>query len=135
MTLDRRFVPQRDLERTGFTAHLHGMAGEVPGLLAIAFCDEEGEIIDYHTYLDPFDTKLLGAVLGVLLSTVQREGPRLSAGGIRELVLLTDRYLVFARRTAAEYFLAGLMAPDAVLGKLLEALDRLEARLLGEAGI
>ena len=134
MTLDRRFVPQRDLEHTGFTAHLHGMAETVPGLLAIAFCDEEGEIIDYHSYLDPYDTKILGALLGVLLSTVQREGPHLAEGGVRELVLLTDRHLVFARRTAGEYFLAGLMVPDAVLGKLLEALDQLEARLLGEAG-
>jgi hypothetical protein len=89
VTLDRRFVPQRDLEHTGFTAHLHGMAETVPGLLAIAFCDEEGEIIDYHSYLDPYDTKILGALLGVLLSTVQREGPHLAEGGVRELVIGT----------------------------------------------
>jgi len=58
VTIARRFVPQRDLQKTGFTASLRRLVAEVPGLHAVAFCDEEGEVIDYHSYLDPYETKV-----------------------------------------------------------------------------
>jgi predicted regulator of Ras-like GTPase activity (Roadblock/LC7/MglB family) len=135
MTISRRFVPQRDRQNTAFTRSLREMVAEVPGLQAVAFCDEEGEVVDYHSYLDPYDTKVAGAVLGLLLSTVAREGPRLTAGGIRELVVETDENVLFARRMAGDYFLAGVLGRDGVLAKLLAALDQVEARLLAEAGI
>jgi len=106
VTIARRFVPQRDLQKTGFTASLRRLVAEVPGLHAVAFCDEEGEVIDYHSYLDPYETKVAGAVLGVLLATVARAAPRLMHGGIRDLVLETDEHVLFARPTAAGYYLA-----------------------------
>ena len=135
MTIERRFVPQRDLQGTGFTESLQKMVADVPDLQAVAFCDEEGEIVDYHSYLDPYDTKVAAAILGLLLTTVAREGPRLCAGGIRELVIETDENVLFARRMAGEYCLAGVLGPQAVLAKLLDALDLVEARILAEAGI
>jgi hypothetical protein len=135
VTIDRRNVPQRDLQKTGFTAALRSMAAEVPGLLAVAFCDEEGEIIDYHSYLAPFDTKLTGAVLGIVLATVTREAPHLCRGGVREVLIETDQHVLFARRTFGDYFLAGVLARDGVLGKLLAALDSVEARVVAEAGL
>lgn len=135
MTIDRRNVPQRDLHKTGFTAALRGMVAEVPGLHAVAFCDEEGEIIDYHSYLEPFDTKITGAVLGVVLAMIVREAPHLARGGVREILIETDQHLLFARRTFGDYFLAGVLARDAVVGKLLAALDAVEARVMAEAGL
>ncbi|MBN1769942.1 MAG: roadblock/LC7 domain-containing protein [Deltaproteobacteria bacterium] len=135
MTIPRRFVPQRDLRGTAFTAALRGLVEDVPGLQAAAFCDEEGEVVDYHTYLAPYETKVAGAVLGLLLATVQREAPHLAAGGIRELVVLTDQHVLFVRRSVADYFVAGVMDPGGALGKLLAALDAAEARLLTEAGL
>jgi predicted regulator of Ras-like GTPase activity (Roadblock/LC7/MglB family) len=135
VTIPRRFVPQRDLQGTGFTATLRALVEEVPGLQAVAFCDEEGEVVDYHTYLPPFETKVAGAVLGLLLATVQREAPLLAAGGMRELVVLTDQHVLFVRRSVGEYFLAGVMEAGGALGKLLAALDATEARVLTEAGL
>jgi len=135
LTISRRFVPQRDLQKTAFTSSLREMVADVPGLQAVAFCDEEGEVVDYHSYLDPYDTKIAGAVLGVLLSTVAREGPRLCAGGLCELVIETDEHVLFARRMAGDYFLAGVLGRDGVLAKLLAVLDEVEARILAEAGM
>ena len=135
MTISRRFVPQRDVQGTAFTACLQHMVAEVPDLQAVAFCDEEGEIVDYHSYLAPYDTKVTGAVLGVLLSTVAREAPRLTAGGLRELVIETAENVLFARRMAGEYFLAGVLGREGVLAKLLAALDEVEARVMAEAGM
>ena len=135
MTIARRFVPQRDLQSTGFTPSLRRLVAEVPGLRAVAFCDDEGEVIDYHSYLDPYETKVAGAMLGVLLATVAREAPRLAHGGIRDLLLETDEHVLFARPTAEGYFLAGVLARGSVLGKLFAELDRTEARILAEAGI
>lgn len=135
MTIPRRFVPQRDLSGTGFTAALRRLVEDVPGLEAVAFCDEEGEVVDYHTYLAPYDTKVAGAVLGLLLLTVQREAPRLTSGGVRDLVVLTPEHVLFARRSVGDYYLAGVMEARGSLGKLLAALDATEARLLTEAGM
>ncbi|MBI5486556.1 MAG: roadblock/LC7 domain-containing protein [Deltaproteobacteria bacterium] len=135
MTISRRFVPQRDLQKTAFTRSLREMVADVPGLQAVAFCDEEGEVVDYHSYLEPYDTKIAGAVLGLLLSTVAREGPRLCAGGLRELVIETDEHVLFARRMAGDYCLAGVLGHDGVLAKLLSMLDEVEARILAEAGM
>ena len=135
MTIARRFVPQRDLQKTGFTPSLRHLVAEVPGLHAVAFCDEEGEVIDYHSYLDPYETRVAGAMLGVLLSAVVREAPRLVHGGIRDLLLETDEHVLFARPTAAGYYLAGVLARGSVLGKLFSELDNAEARIMAEAGI
>ena len=135
MTIARRFVPQRDLQKTGFTASLRRLVAEVPGLHAVAFCDEEGEVIDYHSYLAPYETKVAGAMLGVLLSTVARAAPLLLYGGIRDLLIETDEHVLFARPTAAGYYLAGVLARGGVLGKLFSELDNAEARILAEAGI
>lgn len=133
--MPRRFVPQRDFPRTGFTAALRRLVEDVPGLQAVAFCDEEGEVVDYHSYLDPYETKVAGAVLGLLLATVQREAPHLASGGVRELVVLTDQHVLFVRRSVGDYFLAGVMEAGGALGKLLAALDATEAHLLTEAGL
>ena len=135
MTIPRRSVPQRDLQGTGFTAALRALVDDVPGLQAVAFCDEEGEVVDYHSYLDPYETKVAGAVLGLLLATLQREAPRLATGGLRELVLLTDQHVLFVRRSIGDYVLAGVMDADGALGKLLATLDATEARVLTEAGL
>lgn len=135
MTIPRRSVPQRDFQGTGFTASLRALVEDVPGLQAVAFCDEEGEVVDYHSYIEPFETKVAGAVLGLLLATVQREAPHLAAGGMRELVLWTNQHILFVRRSVGEYFLAGVMDRDGALGKLLAALDSAEARIMTEAGL
>ena len=135
MTISRRFVPQRDFPQTGFTAALGRLVEDVPGLEAVAFCDEEGEVVDYHTYLGPYETKVAGAVLGLLLATIQREAPHLAPGGIREVVVVTDQHVLFVRRSAGEYCLAGVMEAGGALGKLLAALDATEARLWTEAGL
>jgi predicted regulator of Ras-like GTPase activity (Roadblock/LC7/MglB family) len=135
LTIPRRFVPQRDLRQTGFTPSLRDLVADVPGLHAAAFCDADGEIVDYHSYLDPFETKGAAAVLGVLLAMVAREGPRLAREGLRDLVVRTDEHVLFARRLAGNHFLAGVLAPDGALGKLLAALDAAEVRVLAEAGL
>ncbi len=74
MTIARRFVPQRDLQRTGFTPSLRHLVAEVPGLHAVAFCDEEGEVIDYHSYLDPYETRVAGAPITGMRVQLERVG-------------------------------------------------------------
>lgn len=135
MTLDRRFIPQRDLRKTAFTAALRTLVADVPGLHAAAFCDEEGEIIDYHSYLDPYETKVAAAVLGLLLTTISREAPRLAAGGTQDLLVHTDEHVLLVRRMARDYFLVMVLDRDAAVGKLLSAIDAAEAQVLTEAGL
>lgn len=136
MTLPRAFVPQRDVQQTGFTESLRLLVAEVPGLHAIAFCDADGETIDYHSYLDPFDIKVAGAVMGLLLSFTARECPRFSqAADPRDLVIRTDAYVLFVRRLVGGYCLTGVLAADALLGKLLSGLDAVEAKVLAESGL
>lgn len=135
MTLPRKTIPQRDLQPTGFTAALRRLQADVPGLHSVCFCDEEGEAVDYHSYLEPFDTKIAAAVLGLLLSLLRRECPRLSGRGAAVLLIRTAEHVLFVRPLGGGYYLAGVADADAVTGKLLAALDEAAAHLATEAGL
>ncbi len=135
MTTGRRSIPQRDVAGTGFTPAMRRLAADVPGVQLVAFCDRDGEIIDYHSYFEPYDTKVAGALLGILLATIERECPRLIGAGLRDLLVRTDAHVLFVRPVTGGYYLAGVLAADTVIGKLYAALDAAHAMLATEAGL
>ena len=59
-------LPERDMDKSVFADILSEIDGVCPGFEAAVFYDKEGETIDYHSYLDPYDTRLVAAHLGVV---------------------------------------------------------------------
>ena len=76
-------IPERDMNRTVFADILKGIDLVCPGFEAAVFYDSEGETIDYFSYLDPFDTRLLAAHLGVVASCAGRNIKKIKWGDIK----------------------------------------------------
>jgi predicted regulator of Ras-like GTPase activity (Roadblock/LC7/MglB family) len=58
---------RRDTKESAFTAILRQLAARMPGFQAAVFFDHEGETIDYHSSLDPFETRLTAAHIGIVM--------------------------------------------------------------------
>ncbi|MBN2342707.1 MAG: hypothetical protein JXX29_16810 [Deltaproteobacteria bacterium] len=80
----------RDTDRSAFADILSHIDGVCPGFKAAVFYDAEGETIDYHSYLDPFDTRLAAAHIGVVVSTATRAFQSLSLGKLEQMEIHAD---------------------------------------------
>ncbi len=70
----------RDTEETGFTPLLRELWATEPAVLAAVFVDQEGECVDYCSSLDPFDAKVAGAHLQIIMAEVREFADRVGAG-------------------------------------------------------
>ncbi|MBN2718957.1 MAG: hypothetical protein JXX14_24130 [Deltaproteobacteria bacterium] len=75
----------RDMERSAFAEILSHIDGVCPGFLAAIFYDGEGETIDYHSYLDPYDTRLAAAHIGVVVASASRRFDALAMGKVEQI--------------------------------------------------
>ena len=75
----------RDMDRSAFAEILSHIDGVCPGFLAAVFYDSEGETIDYHSYLEPFDTRLAAAHIGVIVASAARKFSALQLGKIEQI--------------------------------------------------
>ena len=82
---------QRDSALSVFGEILVGCEGVCEGLLAAVFFDDEGETIDYYSYLDPFDTKLHAAYYGVIMSQGHARARWLGLGDLDIMLLFSER--------------------------------------------
>ena len=75
----------RDMDRSAFADILSHIDGVCPGFLAAVFYDGEGETIDYHSYMEPFDTRLAAAHIGVIAASVARRFAALNFGKVEQI--------------------------------------------------
>lgn len=125
----------RDNAETAFTAPLRALVRSAPEVLAVAFVDDEGECVDYCTSLSPFEAKIAGAQLLVLVKDVTQafEGK----AGVPNLIVVeaTERCLI-ARRAGEGYTLAVVVAASpGITTALFVALEATLTALRVEAGI
>ena len=81
----------RDMERSAFAEILSHIDGVCPGFLAAVFYDGEGETIDYHSYMEPFDTRLAAAHIGVVAASIARRFQALSMGKVEQIEIHASR--------------------------------------------
>lgn len=65
--IGRAIKPPRDQEASAFTLILDDLVARVPGAVAAAFVDAEGECVDYAGWLAPFDIKVAAAHWRIIL--------------------------------------------------------------------
>ena len=82
---------QRDMPTSAFGAILADLERSCGGFLAAIFYDEEGETIDYHSRLDPFQTRLEAAHLGVIARSASHRARWTGLGYLEWLEIRTDR--------------------------------------------
>jgi predicted regulator of Ras-like GTPase activity (Roadblock/LC7/MglB family) len=91
---------------------------ETSGALAAIIMARDG--ISLSMYLKPevvLDLETMGIEYANLLGDIMRASETMQAGGVKEVSLTTDRYVVHIRVLNAEYFVALILDPNGNLGK------------------
>lgn len=126
---------RRDIDESAFTGVLRSLLRSVPEALLAVFVDEEGECVDYCSTLPPFDAKIAGAQMHVMVHEISQVVARLRGGKTWYLhVHASERELV-ARRVSDEYLLVVVTRPMRVEGPLRAAIDATVAALRAEGEI
>lgn len=135
MTSSGQQEASRDLDESPFTGVLRALLRGVPEALLAVFVDEEGECIDYCSSLPPYDAKIAGAQLHVMVHEIAPAIARLRGGKVWFVhVQGTERELV-VRRVSDEYILVLVTRPIRVETPLRAAIDATVSALRAEGQI
>ncbi|HJK99086.1 MAG TPA: hypothetical protein RMF84_17820 [Polyangiaceae bacterium LLY-WYZ-14_1] len=107
----RREAP-RDQAESEFTPILRRLWARDETVLAVAFVDQEGECIDYCSSLDPFDAKIAGAHMLVVVAETAERLRALDGGETQRVSLLGDEREILVRRLSEDYALVVVAAPS-----------------------
>jgi predicted regulator of Ras-like GTPase activity (Roadblock/LC7/MglB family) len=125
----------RDQDESAFTAILRRVLYRTTGVLAVSFVDGEGECVDYCSALPPFDAKVAGAHLLVVVSELAERMRTLDAGQSWLLHVHGQRRDLVARRVSDEYLLVVVLKPRAFTRRLMGGIEQAVTELRREAGI
>ena len=123
----------RDQAESAFTPILRTLLHVEAGVLAVAFVDDEGETVDYASVLPPYDTKVTGAHLRVVMETLRGVAPSHGESWFLE-VQATERDIVI-RRINDEYILVVMVNARSITRRLLGAVEDAVNKLRAESGI
>jgi hypothetical protein len=121
----------REEELSAFAPILADLLRRVPGALAAALVDMEGETVDYWGALDPFDIKIAAAHLQIELGQLARFG---KLGTVKSLMIRGARRSFIARVLPDDYALVLVLGRRAGFTASRRAFDVCEAAIKLEAG-
>lgn len=125
----------RDQEESSFTPVLRRVWASSPGVLAAVFVDEEGECVDYCSTLVPFEAKVAGAHLRIVVDVAQEAVPRLGGGEMHALEVYGARRDMILRRVDEHYLLVVLAEEGAIDARVRDQVEAAVADLRHEAGV
>lgn len=134
-TSPSREEARRDIDESAFTSVLRSLVRIVPEALLAVFVDEEGECVDYCSALPPFDAKIAGAQLHVMVHEVSQVVARLRGGKVWFVHVQASERELLVRRVSDEYLLVLVTRPMKVEGPLRAAIDATVAALRAEGEI
>jgi hypothetical protein len=135
MTAHAREEARRDIDESPFTTVLRAVLRGVPEALLAVFVDEEGECVDYCSSLPPFDAKIAGAQLHVMVHEIGQVVARMRGGKIWFVHVQGSEREMVVRRVSDEYLLAVITRPLRVEGPLRAAIDATVSALRAEGEI
>lgn len=125
----------RDQDESAFTPILRNLWATDPAILAVCFVDREGECIDYCASLDPFDTKVLGAHVMIIISDLVRHFLELGFGEPHHLHVNADQREILARRVNDDYALVVSTRAGGMHRAVFRAIERATEDLRREGAI
>jgi predicted regulator of Ras-like GTPase activity (Roadblock/LC7/MglB family) len=126
---------RRDIDESAFTSVLRALLRGVPEALLAVFVDDEGECVDYCSSLPPFDAKIAGAQLHVMVHEVAQAITKLRGGKVWYVHIQGTEREMIVRRVSDEYLLVVMTRPLRVEGPLRAAIDATVAALRAEGEI
>ena len=126
---------QRDVRRSAFGKILATLEEGCDGFIAAIFYDELGETIDYHSYLDPFDTRLAGAHHGLFMSSINGRSKWIGIGQVNYIEILASERESLTVLVGEELFLTVLVKIGALNATLHKRVNDIIDILCDEIGV
>ena len=123
-------LPARDMEESAFTLILRDVLPRIPGAVAVALVDRDGEAVDYAGPIDPFEVKVAGAHFRIVLEDIARQP---AFGVAHTVVCLGTKGSILARGLPDGYALVVLLTKRAGFARCERALMACERALALEA--
>jgi hypothetical protein len=118
-----------------FGAILADLEGRCAGFVAAIFYDDQGETIDYHSHLDPFQTRLEAAHLGVLAQSAAHRTRWTGLGALEWLEIRSDRRESLTVAVGDGLRVSLILAAGSLGPGTLDQVLQAAARLRLEAGV
>ncbi len=125
----------RDQSESGFTEILRGLVRSEPDIRAIIFVDHDGECVDYCSELPPYDAKIAGAHMQVIVDGLRQPLQRLLSGELIEVQVYAKERDIIARRIDDEYLVVVVVRAGRSDDKLLQGVRDTVDRIRAEANI
>ena len=126
---------QRDVSRSAFSKILATLEEGCDGFIAAIFYDELGETIDYHSYLDPFDTRLVAAHHGLFMSSANGRSKWIGIGQVNYIEVLAYERESLTVSVGDELFLTVLVKIGALNATLHKRVNAIVDTLCDEIGV
>ncbi len=123
------------MEATLFTATLRELWEIEPAILAVVFVDDEGETVDYCSTIPPYDARVVGAHLRVVLDRVRSFVYGLGGGHPSSVEVRGAQRDFVVRALGEGYALVVVVEARGTTQALLGSVEEAVARLRREAGI
>jgi predicted regulator of Ras-like GTPase activity (Roadblock/LC7/MglB family) len=86
----------------------------VPGASGAILADWEGEAVEQHAQVDPFEMKVTAAHWGILLTRLKGLQEKYSTGRVQQSMITTDRQQVIVGAVGDDYTLVLTLSRDAL---------------------
>lgn len=93
-----------------FKALLTELVESVPGATGAILADWEGEAVEQHALIDPFEMKVTAAHWGIILACVKEMEGKVPLGGIQEGLVTTETQHVLFGPVGGDYSLVMTMS-------------------------
>jgi predicted regulator of Ras-like GTPase activity (Roadblock/LC7/MglB family) len=125
----------RDLDSTGFSSHLDELVRQVPEAICAVFIDGEGETVDLASRVNPFDARIAGAEMSIVLDSIRRSRTKLGEGAVIELRIEGNARSILVRHVAEGYDIVVLVDSASITARVAEATAAASFALLKETGL
>ena len=127
--------PLRDSVESVFSEILSRIETACAGFEAAVFYDTEGETIDYHSYLDPFDTRVAAAHHGVIMSLAEAQARWLEMGSVKIVEMSSPKCDIVTMALGDGYFVTVIAGAGSINDGVIDAFFETLVSLREEAGI
>ena len=125
----------RDMEETLFTPTLRELWTREPAILAAVFVDDEGETVDYCSAISPYEARVAGAHMRLVMDRVRTFARGLGAGHPSSLEVAGVGREFVVRALGEGYALVVVLEARGTTQALLGAVEEAVTKLRREAGI
>ncbi len=125
---------KRDMDASGIGKILEIFFGGNLAVDAAVLFDNTGETIDYHSVLDPFETRLAAAYCGILFESARFRMAWLEQAVLEMLEFTAENFDVLTVSVGDGFLLAILAKPGTVDDSLLDTVAGVREALIQEIG-